>query len=266
MRPVNGRIYIDDTEIDYIAFGRGSIPLVMIPGLGDGLKNAKGMALPFSLAYRKIGSRFRVYAFSRRNRLPEGFTTIDMAKDVAYAMKCLHLKNACVVGVSLGGMIAQHLAIRHPECVGKLVLCVTAPESNDRIKKLIHRWKKLAAQDRYAELVADTSRFAYTDAYYRKSAWMYPIVGRLMKPKSFENYYVQADACLTHNATDQLNGITCPTFVIGGARDRVVTADASRELAKRIPGSKLYLYPEYGHAVHEEAKDFQDRLMRFFAA
>ena len=97
----NGSIPIDDTEMDYIVFGQGRKPFIMLPGLGDGLKSAKGMALPFSVLYRKLGAHYRVYAFSRRRRIPEGFTTRDIAEDVARAMDTLGIRRAYILGVSI---------------------------------------------------------------------------------------------------------------------------------------------------------------------
>ena len=129
MFPHNGRLTLDGGTADYICFGKGEKTLVMIPGIGDGLKTVKGMALPFALLYRKLGKKFRVYVFSRRNELPEHFSTRDMARDLSAAMDMLGLKSACVIGISQGGMIAQWLAIDYPESVSRLILAVTLSQT-----------------------------------------------------------------------------------------------------------------------------------------
>ena len=67
--------------MDYICFGKGKKNLIMIPGLGDGLKTVKGMAIPFSIMYKKYAEDYRVYVFSRKNKLEEGYSTKDMAKE-----------------------------------------------------------------------------------------------------------------------------------------------------------------------------------------
>ena len=103
----NGNLKIDETDMDYISFGNGKKKLVMIPGLGDGLKTAKGMAIPFAILYRSFAKDYTVYVFSRKNRLDEGYTTRDMAKDLHKAMSKLGIERADIVGVSQGGMIAQ---------------------------------------------------------------------------------------------------------------------------------------------------------------
>ena len=83
------------------------------------------------------------------------------------------------------------------------------------------------------------------------------------KPKSFERFLIQAAACLKHDAREDLPRIFCPTLVLGGTEDGVVSAEASRELAEEIVGAELYLYEGLSHAFYEEAKDFQERVAAF---
>ena len=125
---------------DFVSFGRGEDALLLIPGLGDGLRTVKGMALSLSWLYREYAKAYRVYVFSRRNALPEGFTIRDMADDLKGAMDALGLRRADVLGVSQGGMIAQHLAAAYPEAVGRLVLAVTAAWANPTVQAAAGRW------------------------------------------------------------------------------------------------------------------------------
>ena len=69
----NGHIELNGFDCDYISFGRGEDPLIMLPGVGDGFKTAKGIAVPFAMMYRCFAENFKVYAFSRRNDLPEDY-------------------------------------------------------------------------------------------------------------------------------------------------------------------------------------------------
>ena len=72
-----------------------------------------------------------------------------------------------------------------------------------------------------------------------------------------------ADACRCHDAWESLPGITAPTLVIGGEEDKALGAEASRELAARIPGAQLKMYPQWGHGLYEEAKDFLPLVAEF---
>ena len=259
----NGKLALEHGQMDYIRFGSGERVLIMLPGLGDGLKTVKGTALPMALLYRKFARRYTVYAFSRREPLTEGCTTRDMATDQAAAMEALGIRRADILGVSMGGMIAQWLAIDHPERVGKLILTVTCPEQNPVLRESIREWIDLAKAGDHAGFLDSNLRRIYSPEYYRKNKWMTPLIGALTKPKSYDRFFIQADACLTHDALEALEKIQAKTLVIGGEQDMALGGDASRVLAQRIPGAALKLYPQWGHGLYEEAKDFMDVVLAF---
>lgn len=259
----NDRITIDNTDIDYIVFGNGKKNLLMIPGLGDGLKTAKGMALPFALMYRRLAKDYRVYVMSRRNVMPQGFTTRDMAKDIAVVLQKLGVEQTSVIGVSQGGMIAQYLAIDFPDLIEKLILTVTLARQNDTVQKVISNWMDMAKCGDYKSLMIDTAEKSYSEKYLKKNRWVYPLMGNVGKPKSFERFLIMAQACMEHDAFDELVQIICPTLILGGKKDQIVTGEASIEISTQIPGSEIYMYEEFGHGAYEEAKDFLDRIMEF---
>ena len=259
----NGSLPMDGTTMDYICFGSGKKILIMLPGLGDGLRTMKGTALPMAAMYRVYTKRYTVYAFSRKNQLPQGYTTRDMARDLRKAMDLLGIRQADLFGVSMGGMIAQHFAADYPERVGKLVLAVTCARPNPILEESVAEWMELARQGDHTALMDSNVRRIYTEDYYRKNKWMIPVTGKLTKPKSYERFFVQAEACLHHDAYDRLPFISVPTLVVGGEKDQSLGGDASREIAARISGAKLRMYLEYGHGVYEEAKDFHKALLRF---
>ena len=259
----NGTLQLDNTTMEYIRFGRGEKILIMLPGLGEGLRTMKGTALPMALMYRKFAKDFTVYAFSRKNPLPMGYSTRDMAADQVRAMEMLGIKKADIFGVSMGGMIAQWLAIDHPEKVGKLILAVTCARPNPTLKESVEEWIFLARKGDHAGFMDSNLRRIYSDGYYRKNRWMAPIVGRITKPRSYDRFFVQAEACLTHDAYDQLDGIRSPTLVVGGEKDKALGGEPSREMASQIPGAVLHMYPQWGHGLYEEAKDFDDLIMDF---
>lgn len=259
----NGIMPFQNTVIDYIRFGRGDRNLIMIPGLGDGFKTARGMALPFAFLYRSLAKDYTVYYFSRRRTLPQGFTTRDMAEDLYACLRQLRIRSTNVFGVSEGGMIAQHLAADHPEMVEKLVLAVTVPFANDTVRESIQQWIAMAEQDNYAGIYLDTAERSYTEAYLKKTRLMNLAMSVLSKPSSMENFMIQANACLSHNAADSLKNIKAETLIIGAAKDRVVGVEGSYQLHEGIAGSELYVYPDYSHGVYEEAPDFVERIMSF---
>ncbi len=259
----NGTLKIGDTTMDYIRFGTGERILVMLPGLGDGLRSMKGTALPMAFMYREFARNFTVYAFSRKNALPESYTTRDMARDQAEAMEQLGIQKADIFGVSMGGMIAQYLAIDFPEKVGKLILTVTSARTNPILEKSIEEWVSCAKRGDHTALMDSNLLRIYSEGYYRKNKWMVPIMGKLTKPKSYDRFYVQADACLTHDSYESLHQIQALTLVIGGEKDISLGGDASREIAAKIPSAQLRMYAQWGHGLYEEAKDFNRVVLNF---
>ncbi len=259
----NGSIKMHHTSMDYIRFGLGKRNVILIPGLGDGLRTVKGKALPFAFLYRSYAKDYNVYVFSRKNELEDGYTTRDMAMDLKKAMDILGIKKADIIGVSQGGMIAQYMAIDYPEVVNKLVLTVTLSRQNEVLKSVVRTWIDWAKEGKYKEINIDTAKKMYTEEYLQKYNWMYSLFMNIGKPKDFSRFLIMAEACLTHNAYDELDKITMPCFVIGAINDLIVTGQASEEIAKKIRGSELYMYEKYGHGVFEEAGDFNKKIQVF---
>ena len=258
-----GTVHLGDGTMDYARFGTGDRVLVMLPGLGDALRSVKGTALPMALMYRLFAKDFTVYMFSRKEKLPEGCSTRDLARDQAMAMEKLGIHRADIFGVSMGGMIAQHLAADFPEKVGKLILAVTSPRPNPVLTESIEEWVSCAKKGDHTAFMDSNLRRIYSEGYYRKNKWMAPIVGRLTKPKSYERFYIQANACLTHDAYEKLPLIKAPTLVIGGEKDIALGGEPSKEIAERIPEAELHMYAQWGHGLYEEAKDFNQRILTF---
>jgi len=259
----NGVVKFADTDMDCIRFGSGETVLVMLPGLGDGLRSMKGTAIPFAAMYRRFAKDFTVYAFSRKNKLPAGYTTRNMARDLMVAMKALQIEKAHIFGVSMGGMIAQHFAADYPEMVDKLVLTVTCARPNPILIGAVTEWMNQAKAGDHRALMDSNVKKIYTDAYYRRSKWLIPLMGAITKPKSYDRFLRQAEACLTHYAWERLPEIQAPTLVIGGEEDRCLGSDASREMAERIPKATLKMYPGQGHGLYEEAGDFNETVLAF---
>ena len=259
----NGQAALPTGTMPYVSFGSGLRKLVVLPGLSDGLATVKGKALLLVGPYRPYLGDFTVYLFSRREPLKEGQTIRDMAQDQAAALKALGLERVSVLGVSEGGMIAQYLAIDHPKLVEKLVLAVTAPCMNDVIRSCLPGWVDMAERNDHKALMIDTAERSYSPARLRSYRKMYPLLGRVGKPKTYDRFLINAQAILSFDALGELNKILCPTLILGGAEDRIVGPEASRMLAEGIKDSELYLYPDLGHAAYEEAPDFYDRVFDF---
>lgn len=259
----NKVLQLDQKNMDYVTFGKGKKSLVIIPGLGDGLQTVKGMAQMLALTYREFAKVYKVYVFSRINKLPENYTTRNMAADVAEAMDVLNLKSSVVMGISQGGMIAQWVAVDFPEKVESLILAVTTAKLSELGRERIRRWLSLSQIGTYKELMVDIASHSYTTKSFGKFKYLYRIMGIFGRIKDKQRIAIQAVSCLKHDSLTILEKINCSTLIIGAEKDDVLGVEASLELHQHIKDSQLPILPECGHALYEQNKDFQKRVLVF---
>jgi pimeloyl-ACP methyl ester carboxylesterase len=259
----NGSVRIGNTDMYYAVFGNGDKKLVVLPGLSDGLATVKGKAAILAVPYRKHLHEFTVYMFSRKNDMPEGYTIKDMADDQVLAMKMLGIDQASVLGVSQGGMIAQCIAIYHPEMVKKMILAVTAPNANSVVSAAVTNWIDMANCADHTALMVDTAEKMYSERYLQKNRKYFPLLARFTKLSSYDRFLINARAILEFDVRDELSKISCPTLIIAGRDDHIVGSEAAVELKKDIAGSEFYVYDGLGHGAFEEAKDFYERIFAF---
>lgn len=259
----NKKINIDNTTVDYISFGNGNKNLIIIPGVGEGLTTIKGLAIPFAFMYKMFAKDYKVYVFSRRKDIPKNFSTKDMANDIIKHMEVLGIDKVDVVGVSLGGMIAQYIAINEPDKVNKLVLVVTVSKSNEILKATIKDWIEKAKNKDYKYIMIDTAEKSYTGKFLEKNRKVYKLLGMMGKNATYERFIIQAESCLSHNSYNELDKIKCPTLIIGARKDKALGINGSEELFEKIKNSEIYIYEEYSHGVYEQAKDFNSRVLEY---
>lgn len=190
-----GAVEVGDSEMNYVSFGKGDKPLIIIPGLSDGLKTVKGTGAILWYTYRFLAKDYRVSVFSRKNKLEPGYTTRGMATELAGAMDKLSIGSAYVMGISQGGMIAQWLAIDYPEKVEKLAIVISISRQNETMQQVIASWIEMAREKRYNELAVDMMEKSHTDRYLKKVRPFYWLIKILSKPQSQQRFLIQAESC-----------------------------------------------------------------------
>lgn len=256
-----GILKISNIEMNYITFGKGTIPLIMIQGLNT--NGIKGAGYSLAYMYRIFSKDYKVYLFDRRNDIQDCVSIENLADDIILAMDFLNISNADILGVSLGGMIAQSIAIRRPDLVHKLVLAVTLAKNNDTVIEVINHWIELTEQGRIKELVYDMAIKMYSPSYVKRYKPFIPLLTYIQTPKDINRFITLAQSCLTCHTYDELDRIKCPVLVIGAKEDKIVGGDASIEIADKL-NCELYMYDSLGHGAYEEAKDFNKRVYEFF--
>jgi len=249
----------------YEEHGSG-FPLLLINGLGSD-------HLEWLHQLPSFSGSFRVVVFDNRgtgrSAVPPGpYTTAQMADDAAALLGFLGFGRAHVLGVSLGGMIAQEVAIRHPDRVEGLVLGCTGPGGTLSIRPSPEAMAAFAlakGDDPEGEL-RRMIPFLYTDACCRERPEEIEgfVRRRLENPTPPEGYLAQLAAAVTHDASGRLEQIRARTLVITGDADRLVNRENSVRIAVRIAGAKLVVLPGAPHRLFaENAAAFNREVLRF---
>ncbi len=198
-----------------------------------------------------------------------GYTMADMADDVAGLLDYLQIESAYVFGISMGGMIVQNLAIRHPHKVRQLALgCTQAGGVYSHMPQpevLAHLMDTSSTGDPRQDilngawvLVADGYLEANQDVLQR---WTEISANN---PQTEAAYMAQMQAIATHDVYHQLSQLQMPTLVLHGTEDRLVPVENGRILANQIPHATLKLYPNTGHMFFWEAHDAVNADLRAF--
>lgn len=249
-------------QVGAIAFGKGDKPLVLIPGLS--LQGVREAGASLAIAYRIFAKDYRVWVFDRKTPADKSCTIQSLADDLALAMATMGIEKACVLGVSMGGMIGQYLAIGYPQLVGKLALGVTASQADPLLAETVARWLQFAEAEDWRALAEDMFARMYSPGYLKKHKLLLPLAVRLAKPADPEQFKILAKACLTVDCYSGLSQIRCPAMVLGGKEDKVLGREASEKIAAKLH-CPLWLYPGLGHSAYEEAPDFNKKVLDFFS-
>lgn len=254
-------LQVNGSEMICITFGSGPRPFVLIAGMS--MAGISGLGMGVSQAYAPLCGSHTVYLFDRIQPLPEGHSTLDMAEDIVCAMEQLGIRDADMMGASQGGMIAQLIAIHHPELVHTLVISSSMCTPNETAHATFREWLKLAQEKDIPAFNRSFYGKVYTPEFIQANQKTFDSLYNVGTEEQCRRFTVLAQAGLDFDIADQMDAIHCPTLVIGDKADRVLTGDASAEIAKRL-NCELYLYDGYGHAVYDLAPDYKQRLLDFF--
>ena len=249
----------------YFRFGRGERTLVILPGLS--VQSVMSAAPAVADEYAVMQDEFTVYLFDRREELPQEYSVYEMAEDTAAAMKVLGMCDVCLFGASQGGMIAQCIAINHPELVGKLALGSTAASADAADSDVIGKWIALAKAGDRVELYSEFGRAIYPEAVFEKYGDALSSLGKTVTDGELARFAILADGTSGFNVIDRLTEIKCPVLALGSADDMVLGADSINSFIEKLgdrPDFSYYIYDGFGHAAFDTAPDYRDRLYDFF--
>ncbi len=257
-----GTLKINNGEIEFIKFGNGKRRLVVLPGLSyDGFFE---QADAIANAYSVFTQEFTVYLIDRNLTPHAGYTVKDIARDSAEALKLLDIKKADVFGASLGGMVAQQLAISYPHIVNKLVLGSTLSRPNETFLSTLSRWEKSAISGEIDRLIRDINNTIYSSFTLKKYAKIFAAIKVVPTPEKTARFITYLNSAKNFDIYCSLDNIKAKTLVIGALKDKITTAAAARETANAL-NSKYFEYKRFGHAVFDEAKGYKTRIYGFLS-
>lgn len=242
--------------MEYLNFGKkGGERFVILPGLS--LKSVMGSADAIVSAYSVIAEDYDVYLFDHIKEEPLGYSVENMAEDTLAAFKELGIEKANIMGVSMGGMIAQAIALIDPGAVKCLVLCSTSSKGSG--SAVLDIWRELAEKKEAKELSRSFGEYVYTPSFYEQYKEIIDNMGEGASGLDFENFIISIDAIKSFDVSERLGDIKCPVFVIGAGEDRVLGAGSSYDLMDGL-GCEGYIYEGKGHGVYDEEPDYLKRV------
>lgn len=248
----------DGPSLWYSVEGDGDEVVLLVSGLGARAADW-GPRFPSALA-----SCLRVVRFDNRgvgdSEKPEHTWTLeDMADDAVRVLDAVGVQRAHIVGVSMGGMISQLVALNHPSRVARLVLVSThfgGPEvvRPDPRVTAIYRPPRGMTQAELMRLAAETITAPGFAA--RSPALVEELVQLASRqPTPFSTFATQLQAILSSDRSARVKDIEAPTLVIHGELDPLIRAENGRRLAERIPGARQVTFPDHGHLLMWEAPE-----------
>lgn len=243
----------DGTRLNYVLAGAGP-PIVLVGGKTSSIDGAWWRYIPV------LAQRLKVIAFDNRgagesDKPKSAYNTASMADDALAVLHAAGETSAHWFGISLGGMILEQLALRHPAAVRSLILGATScggerlsATEPAAIPELADHPLRRYANLYDARFILDHSDWVTEDARHFGKMPLHAIVG-------------QDQAARTHDVCDRLADIRQPVLVLHGRQDRMVPLDRGEELARRLPNARLHVLDPAGHQFHSEQFETVLRLI-----
>lgn len=268
------RVLIGGRRLAYDLRGAG-YPVLFIAGLGTGKWVWDRQVAAFSRRFLTLTYDHRGVGESDPDAgggpaSPAGYTIGDLASDAAGLLRALGIAQAHVVGVSMGGYVAQTLTIERPDLVGKLVLSSTSFGGPTSVPPEPAAWREYTGAGSLPreEAIALVTRYHFGPDFPRRQPRLARLAAEVYLDRVEPPGVVrrQASAAVHFDESGRVGLIRAQTLICHGTADAVLPAENARLLAARIPGARLSLYAGAGHALMiERAKEWNKEVLAFLA-
>jgi pimeloyl-ACP methyl ester carboxylesterase len=252
---------VDSHQVYFEERGAGE-PVMLVNGLG-----ADHSA--WELQTADLSHHARVIVFDNpgagQTTGPGGpYSTAQFADVAAGLLRGLGVERAHVVGASMGGSIAQQLALRHPALLRSLALHCTWGRADNHLSAILRCWKVSARALPRLELARQIWPYLFTVWWWNDEAGRPAELERQVAedphPQSVEDFCAQANACLEHDVLDRLGEIQAPTLLTVGDRDMLTPAHHTYAIKDQMPGARVRVWPKMGHAPFWEIPEEFNRV------
>ncbi len=258
-------IQVNDVDMYYEIHGQG-FPLLLISGLSFDVSSWIGQVDAFTKSYQVFLIDNRGAGRSRAPDYP--YTTAMMAEDCIEFLKTQNITKAHVVGHSLGGAIAQQMALKNSALIDKLVLFATFAEHYSRTEFVLQSMGKLIDSNLDINaLIKNMLPWNYSSNFFANPMMVEKIVESiaaypyLQQPLDFKN---QLNACVTHDVAAKLHQIKNKTLVLVGEDDILTPPTVAKVIADNIPDARMQVLPHLCHSANiENPVVFNEAVLNF---
>ena len=242
-------------------------PLVLLTGAGGACRGWLALQVP-EFARQRRTLIFDYPGVSESEPYAGGFDTRALADTTAALVDALEIEQADFLGAFMGGMVAQQLALHHPDAVRRLILVGTYARPDAKRRLLVTQWGDLIGTNAPAHVqVRDRLLWTLSAETLEQSDLvesMMHAVSRDGPPMPAQVYQQQCAACATHDVLDHLRKVEAHTLVLCGRNDRLTPPRLHRELADELPHARLVTFPFAAHLVMLEAAErFNQTVLEF---
>ena len=257
-------VTLNGVDLNYRLEGDAPETIVLVNGLADDLETW------FEQVPDLLAAGYRVLRFDNRgigkSGRPKGpYTTAQMAGDAKALVDHLGIRDFHLVGVSMGGMIAQEYALAHGSDLRSLALCCTYAAPGPFCSRMFQLWRDMAPVMGVPTVMRDVTLWAFTQEFFEQREAMLKEVEAALAAldQPVEAYLAQLHAIEVHDTTARLAQIATPTLVLAGENDILIPTGLSRRLFEAIPGAQ-WAVSKGGHAfLWEHPKPFNAALLGF---
>jgi pimeloyl-ACP methyl ester carboxylesterase len=262
---VNGTVDVAGVTLAYSVEGAGDETLVLVNGLADTKET-------WELQLGAFAERYRVVSFDNRgvgeSSTPSGpYTTAQMAGDLGGLVDALELGRFHLLGVSMGGMIAQEYAIAHADRLLSASFCCTYSYPGPFCLRMFSCWRDIVPRLGVGFTQREVLLWAFTTDFFEQRTAELEEVEAVMaeNPQDADGYLAQLSSIETHDTRGRLAAVTCPAMTLVGAEDILIYPKLSRRLHDELPRS-TFVEVRGGHAcIWEYPDEFNEAVLAFLA-